>query len=101
MSPIDRLRSLATPDSSRWKPMLMGLGLFAASAGAAVHFQASDLVAMVMTVVAFIAWWVGAYAMVGYVRWFLASELQQARRNGADRAAEDLDAKAQRRKEKQ
>jgi hypothetical protein len=41
---------------------------------------------MVMTVLAFIAWCVGAYAMVGYVRWFFASELQQARRNGADRS---------------
>jgi hypothetical protein len=86
MSPTDRLRSLTTPDSSRWKPMLMSLGLSAASAGAAVHFQASDLVAMVMTVLAFIAWCVGTYAMVGYVRWFFASELQQARRNGADRS---------------
>ena len=85
MSPIDRLRSLATPDKSRWKPMLMGLSLFAASAGAAAHFQESDLVSMAMTVLAFSAWCVGACAMVGYVRWFFASELEQARRDGANR----------------
>ena len=63
--------------------MLMGLGLSGASALAAVHFQASALVSMVMTVLAFIAWCVGACAMVGCVRWFFASELEQARRNGA------------------
>ncbi len=85
MSPTDRLRSLATPDSSRWKPMLMGLGLLAASAWAAVHFQESDLVAVALTVLAFIAWCVGACAMVGYVRWFFASELEQARRDSAGR----------------
>ncbi len=65
--------------------MLMGLGLFAAGAGAAVLLQASELAAMVMTVLAFIAWCVGACAMVGYVRWFFASELQQARRDDAGR----------------
>lgn len=64
--------------------MLMGLGLSAASAGAAVHFQASDLAAMVMTVLAFLSWCAGVCAMIGYVRWFFATELEQARRDGAD-----------------
>ena len=84
MSPTDQLRLLITPDRNRWKPMLMGLAFCAVGAGLAVHFQASALVAMVMTVFSFIAWCVGACAMVGYVRWFFASELQQARREGGD-----------------
>jgi hypothetical protein len=79
------LRWLMTPDRSRWKPMLMGLGLSAAGAGVAVLLEASAFAAAAMTVLAFAAWVAGACAMVGYVRWFFASELTQARRDGTDR----------------
>lgn len=84
MSPADRLRWLLTPDKSRWKPMLLGLAIFAAGAEAAVLLQPPELIAAVLVVLAIAAWFVGACGMVGYVRWFLASELLQARRDRAD-----------------
>lgn len=84
MSPTNRLRWLLTPDRTRWKPMLLGLGLFAAGAEAAVLFQPPDFIAAVLVVLAIAAWYVGACGMVGYVRWFFASELLQARQDRAD-----------------
>ena len=74
------LRSLLVPDRSRWKPMMMGLALFAAGAGAAVNLQAPGPVAAVLILLALAAWVTGACAMVGYVRWFIASEIAQARK---------------------
>ena len=64
--------------------MLMGLALFAAGAEAAVLLQPSELIVAVLVVLAIAAWFVGACGMVGYVRWFLASELLQARRDRVD-----------------
>jgi len=84
MSPADRLRWLITPDKSRWIPMLMGLALFAAGAAAAVLLQLPQLIAAVLLVLALAAWFVGACGMVGYVRWFFASELLQAQRDQVD-----------------
>lgn len=75
------LGSLLTPDRSRWKPMLMGLALFAAGVGAAVNFQPPAAIAAVLVALALAAWVAGACAMVGYVRWFIASEIAQARRD--------------------
>ena len=71
------------PDRSRWKPMLMGLALSAAGAGAAVLVQPS-LVSVVLLVLAMAAWFVGACGMVGYVRWFFASEFSRAGQDSAD-----------------
>jgi hypothetical protein len=73
----DRFRQLTTPDSSRWKPMLAGLALSAAGAGAAVLLKSHDVLAMLMTIFVFGAWCMGACAMVGFVRWYFASEVQQ------------------------
>lgn len=84
MSPADRLRWLIAPDRSRWKPMLMGLALFAAGAAAAVLLQLPQLIVAVLLVLALAAWFVGACGMVGYVRWFFATELLQARRDQVD-----------------
>ncbi len=81
MSPADRLRWLIAPDRSRWKPMLMGLALFAAGAAAAVLLQLPQLIVAVLLVLALAAWFVGACGMVGYVRWFFATELLQARQD--------------------
>ena len=75
------LRSLLAPDRSRWKPMLMGLTLFAAGVGAAINFQPPAPIAAVLVALALAAWVAGACAMVGYVRWFIASEIAQARRD--------------------
>ena len=83
MSPGEHLRSLMAPDRSRWKPMLMGLALSAAAAGAAVLVLPSP-VSGVLLILAMAAWYVGACAMVGYVRWFFASELSQARQDNSD-----------------
>jgi len=79
----DRLRLLMAPDRSRWKPMLMGLALSAAAAGAAVLVLPSP-VSGVLLILAMAAWYVGACSMVGYVRWFFASEFSQARQDNAD-----------------
>jgi hypothetical protein len=80
MSLADYLRWLMAADRSRWQPMLWGLALFAAGAGAAVLVQPSPL-SLLFLVVALVAWFVGGCAMVGYVRWFFASEVAEARKN--------------------
>lgn len=77
MSLTERLRWLTTPDGSRWKPMLAGLVLSAAGAGAVVLLKSYDLLAMLMTLFVFGAWCMGACAMVGYVRWYFATEVQR------------------------
>jgi hypothetical protein len=79
----ERLRWLMAPDRSRWKPMLMGLALSAAAAGAAVAVQPNPL-SVVLVVLALAAWYVGACGMVGYVRWFFASEFSRARQDSVD-----------------
>jgi hypothetical protein len=71
---IDYLRMLTTADKSRWQPMLAGLALFAAGVSASVYYEVSDVVAALLTGLALAAWGVGACAMVGYVRWYLAAE---------------------------
>ena len=63
--------------------MLMGLALSAAAAGAAVLVLPSP-VSGVLLILAMAAWFVGACGMVGYVRWFFASELSQARQDNPD-----------------
>ena len=84
MWPTDRLRWLLVPDRSRWKPMLMGLALSAVGVGAAAALQPPVLIEAVLVVLAIAAWFVGACGMIGYVRWFFASELLQAMRDRAD-----------------
>ena len=79
------LRSLLAPDRSRWQPMLMGLAIFAAGAFAAVAMQEQPVVSAALTALALAAWAVGACAMVGYVRWFFAGELERARRENERR----------------
>ena len=76
------LRSLLAPGASRWRPMLTGLAGLAAAAGGAVLAQEHWPVSLLFSVLAFVAWAVGACAMVGYVRWFFAAE---ARRMKEDR----------------
>lgn len=76
----ERLRWLTTPDSSRWKPMLGGLTLSAAGTVAVVLLKSYDLLAMLMTFFVFGAWCMGACAMVGFVRWYFASEVEQMKR---------------------
>jgi hypothetical protein len=61
--------------------MMMGLALFAAGVGAAVNLQPPGPVAAVLVALALAAWLTGVCAMVGYVRWFIASEIAQAKRD--------------------
>jgi hypothetical protein len=77
MSLADYFRRLMAPDRSRWKPMLMGLALSAAAAGGAVLTQPS-FVALGLLIVALVAWFAGAFCMVGYARWFFAAEMARA-----------------------
>lgn len=69
--------------------MLAGLALFAAGVGAAVLLQPPELIAAVLVVLATAAWFVGACGMVGYVRWFLASELVRASLDRVDTVERD------------
>jgi hypothetical protein len=73
----EQLRRLLQPASSRWQPMLMGLACLAAAAGGAVLAQDYWLISLLFSVLAFVAWVVGACAMVGYLRWFFASEVNR------------------------
>ena len=81
MSPAEYLRALRGPDGSRWKPMLVWLALCAAAAGGAVQVQPSDFISAALTLLALAAWIVSACAMIGYFRWYVRSELQQAQRD--------------------
>jgi membrane protein implicated in regulation of membrane protease activity len=83
MSPGQYLRTLRAPDESRWKPMLLWFALCAAAAGGAVQAQASVLASLVLTVLTLAAWVVSACAMIGYFRWYVRSELQQAQQDKA------------------
>ena len=78
----DHVARLIAPDRANWKPMFAGLALFAGGAGAAVLLQPSPL-ALIALALALAAWMAGACAMVGYLRWFLGSEAQQAAREAA------------------
>ena len=71
---IEYLRMLTTAHESRWQPMLTGLALFAAGVSATVLYEVSDVVAALLTGLSLAAWGVGACAMVGYVRWYFATE---------------------------
>ena len=77
----DYLRALLKAHPGRWQPMLMGLACFAAAAGGAVLAQSYSLISLLLTVLAFAAWVVGACAMVGYARWLFASEVQRVKRD--------------------
>ena len=63
--------------------MLIGLAVFAAGIGTAAALQPPKAIEALLLVVALAAWLAGACAMVGYVRWFFASELAQATRDNA------------------
>jgi uncharacterized membrane protein HdeD (DUF308 family) len=89
VTPVDRMRRLLTPDSSRWQPMLMGLAVCAAAAGAIVAFRPPMVIEALLTIVAFVAWIAGACAMLGYVRWFYASELSRANQDGRESEQRD------------
>jgi hypothetical protein len=68
------LRSLTQAGRGRWQPMLMGLACLAAAAGGAVLAQDLWLISLLFSVLAFVAWVVGACAMIGYVRWLYGVE---------------------------
>src|SRR5687767_6252828 len=88
MSPTDRLRWLMAPHRDRWKLMLAGLALCVAAVGAAT-LQPPKVVEAVLIVLAIAAWFVGACGMVGYVRWFFASELLRAKRDAINAVEEE------------
>jgi hypothetical protein len=83
MTVADYVRTMMAPGRDRWKPMLLGLALAAAAAGAAVLTQPS-FVSLGFLLVAFAAWFAGACAMVGYARWFFAGELVRAAHDRAE-----------------
>jgi hypothetical protein len=73
------LRFLMQADRGRWQPMLMGLACLAAAAGGAVLAQDYWLISLLFSVLAFTAWAVGACAMIGYVRWLFAAEVERVK----------------------
>ena len=76
------LRSLMQAGRGRWQTMLMGLACLAAAAGGAVLAQDYWLISLLFSVLAFAAWVVGACAMVGYVRWLYAAEVERVKGDG-------------------
>ena len=85
MSMIEYLRMLTTADASRWQPMLAGLALFAAGVSASVYHEVSDVAAALLTGLALAAWGVGACALIGYVRWMFASEVERSKPHGSEK----------------
>ena len=77
-----------TPHRDSWRQMLAGLALCAALVGIAL-LQPWKVLEAVLLAVALAAWFVGACGMVGYVRWFFASELARARQDAL--AADEKD----------
>jgi flagellar basal body-associated protein FliL len=63
--------------------MLLGLAVFAVAVETAVLLKPPDLVTAALMVIGITAWFAGACSMVGYVRWFFASEMAQAKRDKA------------------
>ena len=80
MSPFDYVRDLVNPHASRWKPMLMALGVAMAGIQAVAWLQPSEGLKGILVMVVAFAWGVGACALVGYVRWMFASEVERAKR---------------------
>ncbi len=64
--------------------MLLGLALSAACIEAVVLLKPPEPMSAILVVLVFVTWSVGACAMVGYVRWFFASEFSRARRDKVD-----------------
>ncbi len=85
MARNEYLRRLLTPGADRWQPMLIGLALFAAGGGGAVLARESWVISMALSILALAAWIVGACAMIGYVRWYFAGELERAQRDHEER----------------
>jgi hypothetical protein len=81
MARNEYLRRLLTPGADRWQPMLIALALFAAGAGGAVLANENWIVSMALSILAVAAWVVGACALVGYVRWYFAGEMERALRD--------------------
>lgn len=82
---IEYLRTLTTAHASRWQPMLAGLALFAAGVSASVFYEVSAVVAALLTGLALAAWGVGACALIGYVRWMFASEVERTKPDGLEK----------------
>lgn len=78
---FSRIAALLTPHSSRWQPMLGGLAAFALAVATAVLMKPTEPVAVLLVLLGLAAWLVGACAMVGYVRWFIAGEVRQAKKD--------------------
>ncbi len=87
MSPTQHLLALTKPDKSRWQPMLIGLGISMGAIEAVVLLRPGELISGALVVLVLAAWIVGACAMIGFVRWFFAGEVLQAKRD-RDHAAE-------------
>lgn len=61
--------------------MLMGLALSIAGIAVVVTFKLSETLSTVVVIFVAATWFAGACAMVGYVRWFFASELLISKQN--------------------
>lgn len=79
MSLSQRLLTLATPDRSRWQPMLGGLAVALACIQAVVFLKPVEPVFSVLVTLALVAWIVGAFAAAGYVRYYFGKELNKDR----------------------
>lgn len=84
MSVAQRLVNLATPDRSRWQPMLGCLAIAGACIQAVMFLKPAEPVMSILVIGALMSWFIGALAMVGYVRWFFGKEFAKAKEEGGD-----------------
>ncbi len=89
MSPTEHLLTLTKPDKSRWQPMLIGLAISLGAIEVLVFLRPGELISGALMVLVLAAWIVGACAMVGFVRWFFAGEVLQAKRDRDAAAGQD------------
>ncbi|HLS87688.1 MAG TPA: hypothetical protein VK043_15400 [Burkholderiales bacterium] len=85
MNPLGYMSELVTPDKSRWKPMLMALGVAMAGIQLVAFLKPPEAVTGIVVLLVMLAWAVGACAMIGYLRWFFASEVARIKREKGEK----------------
>jgi len=77
--------------------MLAGLAAAIAGVEAVTLLKPSGVVLGMLVVLVFLAWFVGACAMLGFVRWFFASEFSRVKREHAASAERESKQESKRR----
>ena len=65
---LERILALVKPHKDNWKPMLLGLAAFGCAVQGATLFRGSEVVSALLVLTGFLAWAIGACALVIAVR---------------------------------